>query len=376
MIFTDQKKNHIIQDAENKEFQDNSTIRDWLAELKDIMYDIEDIIDDCYFDINNATTSSPPTSQPRVVDHSSSSPTCLCSTANPFKKGKNIISKNISAFYKKGKGVANRHEIGKRIEEINVRLEGIHNDRKQLQLVKNVRIEGSSSLPQHNAMTTMTFHRPETASWFIESEIFGIDDDAERLVQSLTEPNKEGGFRVFAIVGMGGIGKTTLAQKVYNKDWIKSHFEKMAWICVSQVYEEINVLKQLVETARDEDQSKEDKSCSADPSKDQLYNKLHKLLGGKRVLLVLDDLWSNQVWEECLRVPFHSFCNPDSRVLITARNGEIARQMGAVYTHEMKLLSDDDGLSLLHKVCLLFLFFFLFILLFPFGSVFHVTSPF
>ncbi|KAK1317074.1 putative disease resistance RPP13-like protein 1 [Acorus calamus] len=338
------KIKNVLQDAENKEFQDHA-VRDWLIELKDTMYDIEDIMDDCSFAIHVNNTSS--TAKPK------SSPSCFCSTT-PFKKCKRIISKKMSAFYKKGKGVAHRHEIGKRIEKINVRLEEIHKDRQRLQLVQTVRIEGS---PLSLQTATSAFHRPETTSWFIESEVFGINEDADRLVQSLTKPNKEEGGRVFAIVGMGGIGKTTLAQKVYNKDLIKSHFEKMAWVCVSQVFDEIKVLKQLVESARDKNQSEEDKpssvgsrKCLEALSKDQLYNNLKTLLGGKRILLVLDDLWSNQVWEECLRVPFHCFCNQDSRVLITTRNGEIARQMGAVYTHQMELLSDNDGFSLLCKV--------------------------
>ncbi|KAK1283714.1 putative disease resistance RPP13-like protein 1 [Acorus calamus] len=75
---------------------------------------------------------------------------------------------------------------------------------------------------------------------------------------------------------------------------------------------------------------------------------MKEVLSGNRFLLILDDLWSDEAWKDCLRVPFDGF-TADSRVLITTRNGEIAAQMGAAHTHEMKVLSDDDAWSVLCK---------------------------
>ncbi|KAK1272482.1 hypothetical protein QJS04_geneDACA007955 [Acorus gramineus] len=75
------------------------------------------------------------------------------------------------------------------------------------------------------------------------------------------------------------------------------------------------------------------------------------VLHGKQVLLVLDDMWSPGVWTKVLKVPFQSF-RADTRVLITTRDGRIAQQMDAVYTHKVQLLSDEDAWSLLCKVFL------------------------
>ncbi|KAK1272481.1 putative disease resistance RPP13-like protein 1 [Acorus gramineus] len=76
---------------------------------------------------------------------------------------------------------------------------------------------------------------------------------------------------------------------------------------------------------------------------------MRDVLSGKHVLLVLDDLWSDRVWNDVLRVPFQRF-TADTRVLITTRDEGIARQMKAVYTHQVKVLPDEDGWSLLRTV--------------------------
>ncbi|KAK1282363.1 putative disease resistance protein RGA1 [Acorus calamus] len=317
------KIKRVLHDAENKEFQDQA-IREWLVELKDLMYDIEDIIDDCYIHINNNTTTTNNTTSPPMSRPSSS-------TTTSFKKGKRMISKKISAFYKKGKGVVHRHKIGKRIQEINVRLEEINKDRKDLQLAQ---IEGFIPPPP-----TSQWSR-ETTPYVIDSDITGIDDDAKVMVQKLTGSfgGGGGGGRVFAIVGMGGIGKTTLAQKVFNKC---TEVGEKIWVCVSQNFNEIDILKQIIRSAGG--------NYGVTQTKQDFYSIVKKVLGGKRFLLVLDDLWSDRVWDEGLRIPFSDFTE-DCQVLITTRNREIARQMGAVYIHEMKTLSDDDAWSHLRKI--------------------------
>ncbi|KAK1271355.1 putative disease resistance RPP13-like protein 1 [Acorus gramineus] len=294
---------YFLEDAEIKGFQDGA-VRRWLDKLKDIVYDIEEIINDFSLRIDKSRTSN--------VHGSSSS----------FEKAKSFISQKMKVIY-------HLHKIGKRIQAINDRMGQIHKGRKQLTLITG------SVLPP----TTTIFQRPETTSGIIESEIFGIDKDAKHLVQLLT--NKDGGDRVFAVVGMGGIGKTTLAQKIYNNGRIQSHFQKRIWVCVSKYVHEIDVLKEIITQAGGQ--------CGEDRSKEALTSKMKSVLSGKRFLLVLDDLWSDQVWKDCLRVPLHDSTS-DSMVLITTRNGEIATQMGAAYTHEMGVLSDDDAWSVLCKV--------------------------
>ncbi|KAK1272751.1 putative disease resistance RPP13-like protein 3 [Acorus gramineus] len=288
----------VLEDAENREFQD-TTVRSWLIELRDIMYDIEDIINDCFLhNINNSSHScehgSTSTGPPPVSDQPSAP-----------KKAKVTIS-----------GMYEDHVMGKRIEEINGRMEQIHKNREQLKLVQTVQIQGSVPSQAPAARKSR-----ETTSWFSESKVVGIDEDAQSLVLSMEEPSTTAGGRVFAIVGMGGIGKTTLAQKVYKK----SDFDKKIWVCVSQDYKENDVLKQIIRSSGG--------VCGVDQTKEELYSEMKKLIHGKHVLVVLDDLWSDGVWENCLRVPFEAL-TAKSRVLITTRDEGIARKIGAARTHQ------------------------------------------
>ncbi|KAK1293536.1 putative disease resistance protein RGA4 [Acorus calamus] len=316
----------VLQDTENKELPDR-TVQRWLDELRDVMYDAEDIIDDCSFDIhvnnNNNSSSSLMTSRGTVSRrHSFSSLSRLCS-----------ILKTMAVFYKKGKGVVNRHDIEKRIQEINGRLEQIQKKRQLIQFVPTFPTEERSSVS-----TFWKFQPPETMmSYDIDSNIIGIDGDTERLVQLLTGPTNGGGGGVFAIVGMAGIGKTTLAKKVFNNDRIKSHFEGKIWVCVSKDYEEADVLKRIIRSAGE--------VWGEAQTKRELYSIVNEAFEGRRILLVLDELWDGGLKSVI------SVFTADTRVLITTRNEEIARQMGGslICTHEMKLLSHNDAWSLLGK---------------------------
>ncbi|KAK1272749.1 putative disease resistance protein RGA3 [Acorus gramineus] len=294
----------VLEDAENREFQDSS-VRHWLNGLRDIMYDIDDLIDDCSLHVSN--------SSPSYDQHGSTSSSSLSVSDQPHWYSS--VSMKLKATIEEIKGgILQDLDIGQRIKAINDMMEQIHKDREQLKLVQTVQIQGS--LPSQ----TPAYKRPETTSRFIESEVVGIDEDAQRFVRLMEEPNKAAGGRVFAIVGMGGIGKTTLAQKVYNK----SNFEQKIWVCVSQDYKENDVLKQIIRSAGG--------VCGVDQTKEELYSEMEKLIHGKHVLVVLDDLWSDGVWKDGLRVPFQAL-TAESRVLITTRDQGTARQMKAVYTH-------------------------------------------
>ncbi|KAK1272742.1 Disease resistance protein RGA2 [Acorus gramineus] len=162
-----------------------------------------------------------------------------------------------------------------------------------------------------------------------EKEIIGIDGVIDGLVRLLTAPPNVSG-RVTAILGTGGIGKTTLVQKVLDDERIRYHFDVRIWVRVSRHFDENDLLRRII----------------------RYVEILEEIMVGKRVLLVLEDLWSDEVWDGLLKVHFNRVSCYDSKVLITSTVEDVARQMGASHCHQMKGLSIDDGWSLLRKVAL------------------------
>ncbi|XP_019197981.1 PREDICTED: putative late blight resistance protein homolog R1B-16 isoform X5 [Ipomoea nil] len=128
--------------------------------------------------------------------------------------------------------------------------------------------------------------------------------------------------RVVAIVGMGGIGKTKLAQTLYQHPTVSSHFDVVAWTTVSAQSDMRQMLLQLLSTMRIS-QEKE----IINKSNEELADLLRKRLMGQRYLIVVDDLWSTGSWDEIQR------CFPEdingSRILVTTRLQEVAISTGS-----------------------------------------------
>ncbi|PHT28388.1 hypothetical protein CQW23_32013 [Capsicum baccatum] len=165
----------------------------------------------------------------------------------------------------------------------------------------------------------------------VENSMVGRDDQRKRLVEDLTR-SYSGEPKVIPIVGMGGIGKTTLANEVYNVACIRSHFDVCAWATISQQNNN-NVKEILLSVLR----STKDITFDMDDEA-ELANMLQKSLKGKRYLIVLDDMWKSEAWD-AVRLCFPSE-NKGSRILLTTRNTEVARDAG---TENLSLQMDIMG---------------------------------
>jgi len=146
---------------------------------------------------------------------------------------------------------------------------------------------------------------------------------------------------VIAIVGMGGIGKTTLTQLVYNNDRLKGHFEHKAWVCVSDPFNVFMVMRTIIEAVTRS-------PCDIKDKLDQLQNELKERLTGKKFLVVLDDVWEkNDAKWEVLRNAL-KFGAQGSKVIVTTRDHEVARIMHGK-DHPITDLSRKDCWSLFAK---------------------------
>ncbi|XP_065000214.1 disease resistance protein RGA2-like [Musa acuminata AAA Group] len=292
----------VLRDAEKRRIEDED-VNDWLMELKDVMYDADDLLDECRMEAEKWT--------PRESD-----PKPSTSCGFPF----------FACF----REVKFRHAVGVKIKDLNDRLEEISARRSKLQL--HVSAAERRVVPRVSRITSPV----------MESDMVGerLEEDAEALVEQLTKQDPSKNVVVLATVGIGGIGKTTLAQKVFNDGKIKASFRTTIWVCVSQEFSETDLLRNIVKGAGG--------SHGGEQSRSLLEPLVEGLLRGNKFLLVLDDVWDAQIWDDLLRNPLQGGA-AGSRVLVTTRNAGIARQMKAAHVHEMKLLPPEDGWSLLCK---------------------------
>ncbi|PHT73670.1 hypothetical protein T459_24455, partial [Capsicum annuum] len=188
--------------------------------------------------------------------------------------------------------------------------------------------------------TVQEFPSSSKDIWNVKNNMVGRDDQRKRLVEDLTR-SYSGEPKVIPIVGMGGIGKTTLANEVYNDACIRSHFDVCAWATVSQ---QQNVKKILLSLLRS---IKVDKVFTG--SEAELADMLQKSLKCKRYLIVLDDIWKSEAWD-AVRLCFPSE-NKGSGILLTTRNTEVARDAGTKnLSLQMDLMGPDESWSLFKSV--------------------------
>ncbi|CAI9757392.1 unnamed protein product [Fraxinus pennsylvanica] len=140
---------------------------------------------------------------------------------------------------------------------------------------------------------------------------------------------------------MGGLGKTTLARQIYHDTDIASHFDILAWVTVSRIYYEQEVLSRLLSSIRVPIHE------SSQESVEKLAEKLCKSLKGKRCLIVLDDVWDGDIVLKVKSLLLHD--SNGSRILLTTRSHDVALYADPIFhIHRMRLQTDQEGWNLLH----------------------------
>ncbi|VAH40487.1 unnamed protein product [Triticum turgidum subsp. durum] len=180
-----------------------------------------------------------------------------------------------------------------------------------------------------------------------DHKLFGRTRELNDIVQMLTEPlsSHHPTLKVISIVGFGGLGKTTLAQSVYDHIGVQRHFDLTAWAHVSAKPDRLELAAQILRSASPAYRGSIDK----DATFGALQSQLTQLLASKRFLLVLDDVWDvpQDTWQELL-IPLKS-AQSGSRIIVTTRTPKVADMLGASHTYHLNPLGIEDCWSLFHR---------------------------
>ncbi|KAF4357394.1 hypothetical protein F8388_017878 [Cannabis sativa] len=290
---------------------DDEEIKVWVKQVRDVAYDAEDIIDDFLY---------------------------------RFKQ-----SKRHGGFYaylsKMVRGIKNlkaRHRIAYQLQCIKLRVTDISEGHKRY----GFKELGSSS--SYGTKPCYFYELRNDARLLEDAQLVGIESQKQDLSSFLMANSNCSQLQVAAVVGMGGLGKTTLVSSVYKDIQVRNHFHQLqAWVTVSQLFKLDEVLRQIIQQffkamnqlVPDEVENSTDTHL--------LKKTIVDFLSDKRYLVVLDDIWDVDVWE-ALKVSFRNNKN-DSRVMITTRNVDVAssstKDLGGK-TLILTPLTNDDSWTL------------------------------
>ncbi|PHT73944.1 hypothetical protein T459_21221, partial [Capsicum annuum] len=203
----------------------------------------------------------------------------------------------------------------------------------QKEVTKKIKISRFNSKISHSRDTSSQIPLDQ------KDMIVGLDEDVLKIKDRLIVQSSR--LEVVPIVGMGGIGKTTLARRVYDDSLITYHFYVRAWINVSQEFDTRNIflgILRSVSVVRDE--------AERNSTNEQLAERVYRSLKGRKYLIVLDDMWSIEAWKHVRR----SF--PDdhngSRIVLTTRLLDVASSASSGNSlHQMSFLSTEESWTLL-----------------------------
>ncbi|XP_062119312.1 putative disease resistance RPP13-like protein 1 [Humulus lupulus] len=283
---------YVLGDAEQKQMRD-PRVEEWLDKLQDVVEDVEDLFDEIEYDALKLRVEAEP--EPNKV--------------NQLFSSFNLID------------MARKTTMEKLLE----RLDTFKEQMKILDLQKHV--EKIQSV------------RPPSISSMDESEFFGRDDE-KKILKGMLLSDEIGREKicVIPIVGLGGIGKTTLAQSVYNDDDVSKHFELKAWVCVSDEFDVCKVTK-IVHEAITRD------ACAVE-SLNVLQEKIQERLKEKKFVIILDDVWCEKYdfWDT-MRVIFRVGAQ-GSKIIVTTRSRKVASIMGTTKVHHLNELNEEACLKL------------------------------
>ncbi|XP_027100036.1 disease resistance protein RPM1-like isoform X2 [Coffea arabica] len=297
-----------LREAEAKEDNNDSQLQEWLNQVREVAYDTEDVLDDFTFRF-----------------------------ARGYMDG---FCGKVGKIYNSMKNLKARHQISLEIKDIKARVGEISARHQRYQSLYGTHERRFSSSRQVNA----DFDIRAQSLFIEEAQLVGIDKPKAELISKILDDHSQ--LKVVSVVGMGGLGKTTLVKKVYDGAAVKKQFQSHAWITVSQNFQFSVIIKNLIQQLYNEiRQPVPPQVESMDVL--TLSEFVKDFLQERRYIIVLDDVWSIDAWEaiKCVLPD----CNITSRVVLTTRIADVASAscLGSLdFIYKMKPLTDKESWTL------------------------------
>ncbi|GKV02197.1 hypothetical protein SLEP1_g14659 [Rubroshorea leprosula] len=284
----------VLQDAENKQ-EGDAAVRCWLQKLKDLAYDAMDVLDEYVYHLLQLKVETQGQKKQQV---------CL--------------------FFSRSNPIVFRLKMANKIKKINESL---------------AKIKGDAVFPMlsRGKLTLHVSQNPKTDS-FLDSNPIGRSDDVSEIISQLSKLRSQHSMSVVSIVGMAGIGKTTLAKSVFKEVKEKKLYDVVTWVCVSDRFDEKDILGGMLESL--------DKTAGGINNIDAVLRHLEAELEKKTFLLILDDVWNedSNKWDTFLSSLSKIVKTTENSIIVTTRSGRVvsAIERFPVHKQEMKGLSDDE----------------------------------
>ncbi|KAG4912982.1 hypothetical protein JHK86_053415 [Glycine max] len=303
----------VLLDAEEKK-EHKHGLREWLRQIQNVCFDAEDVLDE--FECQG--------SQKQVVKASGS------------------VRVKVGHFFSSSNSLVFRLRMAHQIKDVRERLDKIAADGNKFGLEK---IEVDLRLVQRREMTY---------SHVDASDVIGRETDKEEIIKLLMQPHPDGdgyGDRslcVIPIVGIGGLGKTTLAKLVFNDKRMDELFQLKMWVCISDEFDIRQIIIKIINSASASAPNialaYQENINSLDI--EQLQTRLRHKLSLQKFLLVLDDIWNDDYTKWIDLKNLIKVGAVGSKIIVTTRSNSIASMMGTIPSYVLEGLSPENCISL------------------------------